>query len=139
MFGSLSSCQPSSSVSTSFTSAKYQELIVSTANVRVISSNLWYINSTGSGYDVSLSKTTSGSVNPTLHLIHGRTYKFIVNSPDEPFYLTTTGSVEYSTGVRIVDPKPIEYIVPFGGAPTVINTAAGQTSFLVGWMLTPPP
>ena len=132
MFGSLSSCQPSSTVSTSFTATKNQSLVVTTLPVQVTGPNLYYITSTLSGFDVSTVNGSTGYVNPTIHLQHGRTYKFIVNSPNEPVYLTTTAGLPYTTGLRYVDSRPADYFSATGTYNSIYPSAAGQTSWTLG-------
>jgi hypothetical protein len=104
MFSSLSSCTPASTVTTSFTSSKNQDLLINQP-VKVVGPNVYYVSSTASSYQVATSNTGATYGNPTLHLVRGTTYKFHVNNPNESFYIATSGGTAYTTGFRYVYTK----------------------------------
>ena len=115
MFPSLSSCTPSTSVTNSFTSAKSQDLLINQP-VTVVGPNLYFLTSTVAGISVTTSATGSGVLNPELKLVRGTSYKFHVNSVNEPIYLTTTAGVEYTAGLRYVFDKKTEIFNGKGGS-----------------------
>lgn len=95
-------------------------------------------NVTNSGYG---NYVINGQSNPTLNLIEGQTYTFIINAPGHPFWIKTNISLgiadAYTTGVTNngTDNGTITFVVPIG-APTLYyncqyhNSMAGTVNTL---------
>ena len=130
MFPSLSSCSPSTSVTSSFTSTKAQDLIINQP-VKVVGPNLYYITSTINGFAVSATQFGSTALNPELKLIQGISYKFYVNSPNESIYLTTTSGTEYTTGLRYVFNKNTDYFNGTGSTIQIIPVTTASNTFVI--------
>ena len=123
MFPSLSSCTPSTTVSNSFVSSKNQDLLINLP-VTVVGPNTYYVSSGLTGYQITSNAAGLALNNPTLHLVRGTTYRFIVNNPNESMYITNTGGVPYTVGFRYVHPYTNSRFVGTGvgiSATTVSN------------------
>lgn len=106
MFSSLSSCTPASTVTTSFTSSKNQDLLIGQP-VKVVGPNVYYVTSTASTYQISTSNGGASYGNPTLHLVRGTTYKFLANNVNESYYIVNTSGVAVTSGFRYVYERPV--------------------------------
>lgn len=128
MFSSLSSCTPASTVTTSFTSSKNQDLLISQP-VKVVGPNIYYVTSTATNYQIATANGGATYGNPTLHLVRGTTYKFLANNANESFYLVTTAGAAYTTGFRYVHDKTTTRF--FGTGVGTASTTVTSTTTLI--------
>lgn len=128
MFSSLSSCTPASTVTTSFTSSKNQDLLISQP-VKVVGPNIYYVTSTATNYQIATANGGATYGNPTLHLVRGTTYKFLANNANESFYLVTTAGAAYTAGFRYVHDKTTTRF--FGTGVGTASTTVANSNVLV--------
>ena len=122
MFGSLSSCVPSSTITNQFTSNNYQVLIIN-QTTKVVGPKSYSVTNGGTGYQIL------GSINPSLHLLAGTTYRFSLNCSNQPFQILKSNIVQ-TTGVR--------YVPASGSDDIIVSSGTGSpiTVLLVGTTLT---
>ena len=127
MFSSISSCVPSSVVSTSFTAKESQTLVIN-QSVRVISANVYYVDHTASIFNFYIDATSvTPYINPEFYFVTGRTYQFAIkNLIDEAFYITNTSGIEYTNGVRYYEYRLSRETKVWPGGP-IVTQVVGAT------------
>lgn len=98
-------------------------------------------------YEVSAEGTgayiINGVANPTLSLIEGEVYSFIINAPGHPFWIKTVSSTgtgnQYNTGVTNngTDNGVITFIVPAGAPSTLYYNCQYHISMAGTLLITP--
>lgn len=131
MFPSVSSCVPSTTVSTSFVSGKQQELSGSSVPVVITGTEIYYITETGTGYFVDTIPTGPGILNHTLHLLRNRIYYLVLNAPSQPVRITTTAGVTYTNGIRYQQHIPNKDTFSGTDCIFILGTTLGQTKYYI--------
>ena len=132
MFPSLSSCTPSTLVTTSFTVKEKQTLVINQP-VKVVGANVYYVQQTGGNFEFFMDLGTLVFYTlPVIHCIVGITYRFVIFTlTDETFYITDTAGTEYTAGIRYADSSPYrEKFIFFAGPLSNIPVGAATTVIL---------